>query len=96
MQAGSALKSNEEHSSHAEQLVSEQHCLTKLLFSVSMCVFDDCKRLFFVVVVAVTVACSISAGQCPAKEPLCPALRPLQLVDLRVEERLFGGCDREN
>lgn len=61
--------------------------------------FDAWKRLDlpnFFVVVAVTVASSICTGQCPAKEPLCPALRPLQLVDLRVEERLFGGCDREN
>lgn len=66
----------------------------------SLCVSDDCKRLdfldFFFIVVAVTVACSICAGQRPAKEPLCPALRPPRLADLRAEERLFGGCDREN
>lgn len=92
-------KSNEEHSSHAELLASEQHWLTKLLFRVSVCVSDDCKTLdlpHFCVLVTATVAGPICAGRRPVKEPLCPALRPVPLVDLCAEERLFGGCDRQN
>lgn len=91
-------KSNEKHSSHAEPLDMNQHRLTKLLFTISLCFFDDCKRLDLPgsFCCGVTVAGSIFAGHCPAGEPLCPALRPLQLVELHAEERLFGDCDREN
>lgn len=54
---------------------------------------DDSKKArssWLFLVVAVTVGRPLGAGQYPATEPLCPALRPVRLVDLRAEERLFG------
>lgn len=40
----------------------------------------------------ITIALS---GQCPAEEPICPALRPQQLVDLSTEQHLSCATEME-
>lgn len=77
---------------HAVSLALERHCFSKAPLH-CLCVANEGWRfsIFVVVVVlSVTVACSVCAGHHPAHEAPCPALRPALTVDLHAGECLLG------